>query len=601
MKNLFSDTKKTFLFFLALGLLFYGNSIKNDFAIDDSYVTVTNYPVKSQKYVPNNRLVAQGLKGIPKIWQVRYGHESGMAYDYRPVVLTLFAIEYAVFGRAPHINHFISIFLYTLCIFYLFSVLKLCLKQYPYKEPFALICAVLFLAHPVHNEVVNNIKCADELLTFLFGLLTTYHILLFFESKKTKYLFFSAIFILLAYYTKLNSVLFIVLIPITLLFFLKIEKKQVFYVFIGLLALFILHNGIRRLILTENEVRLFYHFENPLFTEDVSFFTKILFALKTLGVYIKLFFIPYPLHFYYGTAMLPLTSSVFDPEIILAVLFLLVTGVYCYKTKNRLAFFGLLFFLITIGPMVNLLTPMVGIVAERFCFMASMGFVIFIVSVLFSLYKTVPIEINNKLFVARPVLWLSVFCIIFLFYTWNRNRVWKDEITLFEHDVPSLEKSAGANNLLANKYFAMLSFSKNNPEQVLVDKCLHHYKLAFTNDSTVYTAFNNTGAITFFYLHKPAEALALFARAINSNPVYPQAYENMADCYDALGKPRESLKNYIKAISQNPQQYRSYLLMIKILARQKQYTAALNLMKIAEARFPNDNQLRIEKENLKNR
>src|ERR1035437_230909 len=126
MRQIFSDNKKTFLFFLAFSLLFYGNSIKNGFCFDDSYVTVTNIPVKGKSYVPNHPLVAQGFKGIPKIWRSHYGHDKTSSYDYRPVVITLFAIEYAIFGQAPHINHFINILLYALVVFVLFLLLKKC-------------------------------------------------------------------------------------------------------------------------------------------------------------------------------------------------------------------------------------------------------------------------------------------------------------------------------------------------------------------------------------------------------------------------------------------------------------------------------------------
>src|ERR1700756_4536328 len=148
MQDILTNNKKLYFLFLALCLLFYGNSIKNNFSFDDVYVTVTNTPPpgKNQKFTPNNQLIAKGIKGIPKIWRSRYGHGDGTAYDYRPVVLSLFAIEYSLFGPSPHINHFISILLYSFIVFLLFQVLKICLKDYPFNNLFALVCSVLFLA-----------------------------------------------------------------------------------------------------------------------------------------------------------------------------------------------------------------------------------------------------------------------------------------------------------------------------------------------------------------------------------------------------------------------------------------------------------------------
>ncbi|HXB40795.1 MAG TPA: hypothetical protein VNZ49_09660 [Bacteroidia bacterium] len=598
MRKLFSDNNKIFLLFLSLSFLFYGNCIKNGFNFDDSYVTVTNYPVNGQNYIPNHPLVAKGIKGIPEIWKSRYGHEFDGSFDYRPVVITFFALEYAVFGQSPYINHVSNIFLYAILIFYIFKVLRLCMTQYSFREPFAFISSLLFLTHPVHSEVVNNIKCCDEILTFLFGVLTLFHLLKYYESKQVKFLFFSVIFILLAYFTKVSSVVFIVLIPLTLIFFIGVRKKQAVFIFVALLFLFATHNWVRNMIVTEKEVRYFFHFENPLFTEHVSLFTKILFTLKTLGAYIKLLFIPYPLRFYYGTDMLSVHTSILNTEIILSVIFLVSAAYYCYRTKNKVALFGLIFFLISIAPFSNLVRPAAGILGERFCFTASLGFILIIVSVLFSFYKTAPTHINFSLFTGKPVSRLGILIIFFLIYTWNRNTVWKDEITLYEHDVPYSEKSAGANNLLANRYFERLSFSSGKyPQEELIEKCLYHYKLAFTNDSSVYTALNNTGVIIFFFRHRADLALSYFERAVNVMPVYPQAYENIGDCYEAMSKPQEALIFYQKAISQNSKQYRSYLQMIRILSHEKKNEEVFNLLRKADTQFPNDFQLVIEKGN----
>src|SRR5579872_2805974 len=143
MQAILADHKKLYIFFLALSLLFYGNCIRNGFSFDDSYVTVTNTPqVKGQKFTPNNQLVAKGIKGIPKIWQSHYGHGEGTSYDYRPVVTSLFAIEYSLFGPAPHIYHFVSIVLYSLVVFLLFLVLKISLKNYSFGTLFSFVCAV---------------------------------------------------------------------------------------------------------------------------------------------------------------------------------------------------------------------------------------------------------------------------------------------------------------------------------------------------------------------------------------------------------------------------------------------------------------------------
>lgn len=598
MNKIFSNIKKTYFFFLLLSLLFYGNSIKNGFCFDDSYVTVTNASVKGQKFIPNNQLVANGIKGIPKIWRSRYGHGDGTAYDYRPLVMSLFALEYTLFGPSPHINHFISIVLYSLIVFFLFMILKICLEDYPFNELFAFVCAILFLAHPLHTEVVNNIKCTDELLAMLFGLQAVFYTLIFFKERKIKYIVFGAVFLLLALYSKLTSALFIALIPLFLYFFLHISKKQIAFAFLGLLVCFFLYGRSKFFMVTEKEVRYFFHFENPLYSEQISFFAKILFSLKTLGIYIKLLFFPYPLRFYYGSAMVPTNLSIIDFEIILALVFLAVSCWFCFKTKNKIAIFGFLFFLISISPILNSTSPVAGIIGERLCFIASIGFIIFIVSVFFSFYKTMPVKISLSLFSKKPMVYVSAILFVFLLYTWNRNAAWKDEITLFEHDIPSLEKSAGANNLLANRYYDLLSKPTSTYSQnELVQKCRHHYTLAISDDSTVYSAFNNLGVVYFSYLGDIRTALNYFIRATGVNAVYPQAYENIANCYDKLGDPYKALKYYRVAVAQNPKQAKSYLQMVRILLREKRHNEAGKLFEITDKFFPDDYAFTVEKGN----
>ena len=112
MRNLAKENKKTILLFFIFCFLFYGNSLKNKYALDDDYITVTNFPVKGQKYVPNHPLVSKGFKGIPKIWKSRYASDEESSFDYRPLVTASFAIEYGIFGQNPFISHLINILIY---------------------------------------------------------------------------------------------------------------------------------------------------------------------------------------------------------------------------------------------------------------------------------------------------------------------------------------------------------------------------------------------------------------------------------------------------------------------------------------------------------
>jgi hypothetical protein len=590
MFKILSSKKNTFFFFLVLSFLFYGNSIKNGFSLDDSYVTPTNYPVKGKNYTPNQSLVAGGVKNIPKIWRSHYGHGSGTSYDYRPIVITMFAIEYAVFGQAPHVNHIINIILYGILVFCLFLLLKKCLYEYPFNDFFAFVCSVLFLAHPIHTEVVNNIKCRDELLALLFMLLATLNTLKFYEFKQIKYLLFSAVFVFLGLYTKLTSAILVVLVPLVILFFSKAGKKETIFLIIGLIVCFFLYVLSKRTLVTEKTIRYFYHFENPLYTEHISFYSKVLFSLKVFGTYVKLILFPYPLRFYYGSAIFSTQVGLFDFEIILGCIFLMAASYYCYKSKNKIALFGLLFFLISIAPLTNLVQPVAGVLGERLCLTSSIGFMVLVTSVVFSFYKNVPNKVSIQLFVQKPMSYLSMVLLIFLFYTWNRNNAWESEFSLYEHDAQYSEKSSGINNLLGNKYFEMLTTgnTKKYSQQDLINNTLKHYTLAIQDDSIMYSAYNNTGVLYFSYLNQPDLALKYFLTAIRFKPDYAQAYENIGNCYEKKGNFIQAFKHYRIATLQNPKQYKSYTALITLLINRNIMRSAFPIVKEADKNFPKD-------------
>ena len=113
MIALYKQHKHLFLAFLVITFILYGNTLRNKYALDDDYVTVTNFPEKGKPYTPNNELAAKGFGGIVKIWKVRYAHDGESTFDYRPVTSSSFSIEYGLFGQNPFVSQRINCLLYT--------------------------------------------------------------------------------------------------------------------------------------------------------------------------------------------------------------------------------------------------------------------------------------------------------------------------------------------------------------------------------------------------------------------------------------------------------------------------------------------------------
>src|SRR4051812_10298510 len=88
----------------AFSFFLFSNSIFNDYNLDDELVT------------RNHRLTAQGIGAIPEIFSSSYYTDAmGYAYEYRPIVLSSFAVEHQLFGENAHTSHFINVLIYACC------------------------------------------------------------------------------------------------------------------------------------------------------------------------------------------------------------------------------------------------------------------------------------------------------------------------------------------------------------------------------------------------------------------------------------------------------------------------------------------------------
>src|SRR6185369_7431243 len=82
---------------------------------------------------------------------------------YRPLSVITFAIEIGIFGPGhPAKSHFVNIVLYGLLVVMLFKFMRDHLFKNNSLIPF--IAALIFAIHPIHTEVVANIKSRDEIM-----------------------------------------------------------------------------------------------------------------------------------------------------------------------------------------------------------------------------------------------------------------------------------------------------------------------------------------------------------------------------------------------------------------------------------------------------
>ncbi len=206
---------------LLVTLFVYANTLFNDYNLDDELVT------------RNHRLTARGFEAIGDIFREPYYKDAmGYSYEYRPIVLLTFAIEHQFLGEHAFVSHLINLLFYLALLATLYKTLLVLFGGISQHVIFTI--TLLYALHPIHTEVVASIKCRDEILAHLGGLLSLFYALKFVDTTKWYFLPVSLAMLILGCLSKQSIVSFVVLIPIAIALF----RSPTFLKFLFLLSSF---------------------------------------------------------------------------------------------------------------------------------------------------------------------------------------------------------------------------------------------------------------------------------------------------------------------------------------------------------------------------
>ncbi|MGL4599282.1 MAG: glycosyltransferase family 39 protein [Bacteroidia bacterium] len=570
----------------------FGNGIFNQYALDDEFYTAGG-----------NKLTLKGIKGIPEIWTSHtFFNNDGTSYDYRPLALTTFAIETSLVGERPYVSHFISVLLYALTMLVLFRLLQRWFKAQ--GDWFAFFVCLLFLVHPLHTEVVDNIKCRDEILCHLFALLSILFIWKHIETKEKKYLFLFPVFFVLGVLSKHTIAPYIILIPLSIIFFSDVNWKKALLYAVPLFVLMVLVSRAQQLVLPDSSRHFLTH-ENPFIDNPPDFLTKLATGSHIVGRYLWLHFIPHPLLYYYGYSHVPVVGWS-DPIalISLAVHLFLVWVMIREVRKKTILGFGIAYYLVNIAVYSNVLQPAPGLMAERFTYAASLGFCIAAVAFVFRYFKTEPLDFSWKADAHQKVKWaLLAIIVLFSLRSVVRNEDWEDKMVLYGNDMPYLTESAKANmlygSLLSSRGVAsrlesnqLMQQGKKAEAQIRAresQEFLIEARACFDKAVSVFpnypTAWSNWGT-TFFFLNDFASAKPLFKKSITLKKDYTEGYFNLGMTYDNLKNSDSAEWCYRQAIRTDSMYVQAYDQLTKILAIERRVDEGYKLAKILDRKFP---------------
>ncbi|MBE7443350.1 MAG: hypothetical protein HS119_12965, partial [Flavobacteriales bacterium] len=452
----FKNTK-IYFFITILTFVIYGNSINNEYSLDDNIV------------VDGNVMVANGIKAIPKIFQTRYA-TGKQEYEYRPLVTSSFAIEKQFFSQLPesqtikdkkrkdkltqaNISHFINVLLYAFTCILLYYFLSKLLHNYNIIIP--LITTLIFLLHPIHTEVVASIKNRDEIFVLIGMLLSLLWFLKYSETEQLKYLIYGLFATFFALLSKPNSLMIFGLAPV-IMYFTKANYKKIAIVLFSLLLIYVAFVLMRKGLLTGKANRNLLFFENPLFYQG-TWLDRITVGLYCSWFYLHMLIYPLEMSFYYGYNQIPM-ATFGNWQVWVAIIIFIPMGVFGLIRffKRDVIGLGIILWLGVMLGVINILFPIVGIVADRFTYAFSVGFCL-VLSVLMLKWFKIDTSIN-VINVKIPSGFLMIFLTISILYstrTIARNSDWHDYITLYTTDIEHLTESAKAHALLANTLYPM--------------------------------------------------------------------------------------------------------------------------------------------------
>lgn len=432
------------LLIVLLGLIVYANSLFNGFVWDDQPQLLENPLIRSVRNIPQ---IFSGSSFYSAVSQKAYG------YYYKPLMTIFFTLIYSVFGANPFFFHLIQIVFHIINSILVFFLLK---RWFNKKTSFAV--AAIFLVHPMNVEAVSYVSAVQHVLFFFFGVLA-----LWIGIKKVHrglqgiLVFF---FLLLSLLAKETGILFALLLLIYIFLFRKKELIRYALYVVGSLVVYL---PLWFSVVGNIFIRAFTVF--PIARIPLS--GRLINIPMILFYYVKTFFFPSDLAIDQQWVVKSINLREFYLPLSIVVLFtvlIAVLGAIMYRSDKKrfkiYLFFVLWFFL---GVALHAqIVPLDMTVADRWFYVSMVGLLGLLgLAVELLLKKRKRLQ---KIFVI--VFWVIVF--LLSVRTIVRNTNWKDNKTLFRHDVSistqsfGLANNAGAIYLTEKKYDAALPYFKRS-------------------------------------------------------------------------------------------------------------------------------------------
>ena len=508
---------------LVLGTVIYSNSFDCTFHFDDIISIVNNDAIKD-------------VSDINTIWKSnsrRFIAYLSLAINHHFGALNVWG--YHFFNLMIHLTT--SLLVYWLMFITLKTPNVKSLIPVKDHQWIALVVALIFVSHPLATQSVTYIIQRMASMVTLFYL---FAIILYLKGRLNQgstslsigYFITALIAAIFALFTKENAFtipLVILLVEISLFkrdkIVVNFSKPRIILGCIVFLSFL--------LLLFSRVSSSFFQTIPPSFghTYTVTPWNYLLTQFSVIVKYIQLLCFPINLNFDYDYAI---SNSLMEPRTFLSLGFLLALvglSLYLFK-KQKLISFGIMWFFITISIESSFI-PLADLIFEHRTYLPSVGFFMILTVGIYQLMW----QKNKKIALG------FIFLIIGInsFATYQRNKVWKNEGTLW-NDVIAKSPNKARPYLCRGNYYKNL---KRNRE------ALSDFTKSISLNPAYIEPYNNKGT-TLYNEGLLTEALSYLNYAIENSPEYTEAYVNKGIVLATQKKYSKALENFNRAIEIEP-------------------------------------------------
>lgn len=577
-----SDARKERLLFLLAALVvvvIYTKSLTGPFVFDD------RPHIPENPYIRLTDLSYDDLKEVIQKSRV----------PARPVAYVTLALNY-YFNRYNVVGyHVVNILIHIICGFFLYLLLKSTLglsalrNRYPYNRWIPLLSAVLWMLHPIQTQSVSYIIQRMNSMAAMFYVLSLLLYVRFrlTSRKRTKgFLLGGSILAgLLSLGTKEIAVTLPFFIFLYEWFFFQNLSGQWLNRRVPVLA------AIGAFVMV---LAFIYLGSNPLDGVirgyDAREFTlnqRLLTQLRVVVFYISLLLWPQP-HRLNLAHDFSLSTSLFQPPTtvvsLLIIAGLLFAAIFFAKRYPLFSFCTLWFFgnLIVESSVIAL-----ELVFEHRTYLPSMLAIFLVVVGVFRLIRS-------------PRLAIGLLCVaatVASVWTYQRNAVWADDVTLWRDCVKKSPRKARAYTNLASAlvrrgnlkeavalYQTALNIEPQNAEPHFnlgiiwaksgkLAKGLRHFQKAVEIEPHNFKAQNNLGA-ALLASGRREEAITHLQTALELNSDYPEAHNNLGQAMQLQGNTAAAIAHFKEALRLNPDYAKAHLNLGVVFRQTEQFQLA---------------------------